>query len=78
MELQYVDIEGEVRDDIFYIWEPLGMFSIKTVYDMLMGYSDVMQRTFWSTLWKIKVANKIKTLIQIVVHKRVLGNVERK
>ncbi|XP_031103194.1 uncharacterized protein LOC116006838 [Ipomoea triloba] len=70
------DNNGE--DESFWTGEPTGKISVSSVYSLLHGYSINMQGRVWSTLWKMKVPNKMKTFLWTALHDRVMGNAERK
>lgn len=70
------DNNGE--NEYFWMGERTGKVSVSSVYSLLHGYSTDLQGKSWSTLWKLKVPNKMKTFLWFAMHERVIGNAERK
>ncbi|XP_031124326.1 uncharacterized protein LOC116027040 [Ipomoea triloba] len=76
--LQLINLNAsDGEDENYWMRESTGKFSVSSTYSLTHRYQSNMQGKIWSTLWKLKVPNKMKTFLWIALHDWVMGNAER-
>lgn len=70
--------DNDDRDEIEWILEPSVMFFVVTAYALLGSIVTNVQVPIWRNLWKIKIPSKIKPLLWVMLHDRIMGNAKRK
>ena len=60
-------------------WRPLadGRFNSKSAYDLALGPTSVLLGVIWKQIWTLKVPQRVRTLMWVIQHGRLLTNVER-
>nr|GME00746.1 splicing factor 3B subunit 2 [Ipomoea batatas] len=77
--MEIISLEGDVsRDVATWKGEASSTFSLKSAYNITTANEINMQAPVWSTLWIIKVPNKMKLFMWTALHDKILGNAERK
>ncbi|KAK8652429.1 hypothetical protein V6N13_126462 [Hibiscus sabdariffa] len=69
---------NELGDDLpRWRWEINGQFSTRSAYAFLHSEMDIRQNTIWPKVWGLKVPQWIRVFAWLVLHGRLLTNVER-
>ncbi|CAJ2658831.1 uncharacterized protein LOC123896880 [Trifolium pratense] len=49
-------------------------FSVANIYNNLCGFNEKDVNTIWMKIWRLKVPERVRTLIWLIFHKRLLTN----
>ena len=71
-------IDTEENEEGF-LWEPTptGSFTVKSAYSLAVGNGELSQFAWWSRIWKTKVPQRLKALVWVVGHGKLMINRER-
>lgn len=54
-----------------------GAFSIKTTYNLSTGLVHDKGAGLWKIVWGLKVPNKMRTFLWLILHRKIMCNAER-
>lgn len=69
--------DTNTRDCLIWGASKSGQFNVSFAYNMETLCSGLQKKPAWSSIWKLKVPQRIKTLLWIVFHGRLMANTER-
>lgn len=78
MQLMILSNDANGRDEAYWALENSGNFSTSSAYHNTNLGNIAMQDEGWEKIWKLKIPNRIKTLLWLTRHEKLLCNEERR
>lgn len=64
--------------ETYWAHEGSGILSVNSAYNFINASGSMMQNKKWSIIWKLEVPSKMRMLLWLITHGRVMCNAERK
>lgn len=68
MELMFVTNNDRDQDEIYWAHEGSGKLSVNSAYNCINNLGFMVQDKKWINIWKLKVPNKMRMLMWLIMH----------